>query len=150
MTEPEELPWTRKLAAFLMLVAMVGGIGALAYTGCVETAEVQSAGDAYVEALRAGDLDRAYSMLATETKQDLSRQAFERSIGTPELARSTSHGWGITSAGSAGVGCLSGGVTVDGESESLTLYMWREGDRWTVHTVAYDLFDHSNMPWRCD
>ena len=48
-----------------------------------------------------------------------------------------------------GEGNPDGGVDVDGEGRDLDFYMLREGDRWTVRAVAYELVDHTDMPWRC-
>ena len=139
-----------KLFGYLYMGAIVFGIPVLIYTCVVDQTEVRDAGNAYLQALRDNRLDDAYSMIAKERKTQVPRDAFPKSMHTPDLKRSVDQLWNNSSTTSAGMGCLTGGVQVDGGPKSLRLYMWLEADRWTVHTVAYDHWELRGGPWLCD
>ncbi len=136
------------MMANVVLIAMVMGLGAAIYFGVTATSDLEDAGDAYVAALQRQDYVAAYEMLAPETKAKVSMDAFQSSMYTPLIAKSTSHAWNRSSAGTTNEGCLLGAMVADGKPESLWLYMWRNGDTWTVHTVASENLT-MKRPWQC-
>ena len=127
------------------LVLVVGGF----WVTCDANADVEAAADAYVEALRQKNYDAAYAMLAPDAQARVPRDKFETQMGTAELSRSSMHGWNQASSGSNGRGCVDGGVTIGDDTNSVTIWMLKAGERWTVHTIYFEQWDFTDEPWRC-
>ena len=123
--EKPQVSKASKWAANLVLILMVGGIGAGIFFGVTMTSDLKDAGDAYIEALQQKDYAAAYAMLAPQTKAGVTIEQFKETMFTPLIANSTSHVWNHASAGTTDEGCLLGGMISGGEPESVWLYMWR-------------------------
>jgi hypothetical protein len=137
-------PW---FAVIGMTSVMVGGLALLVYHSCTSQKDIRDDGHAYFQALREGRLDDAYRLLATETRQQVSREAFETKLYTPKLRQASDASFYDVNVSSSGHGCLQGGITIGDQGESFYVYMRQEGPSWRVHSITFE--SYLNDPrWR--
>lgn len=131
----EPYPWFKVVA---MTSVMLGGLALLIYHSCTSQSDIRADGHAYFRALREGRVDDAYRLVATQTRQQVSREAFETKMYTPKLRQATDASFYNVNVSSAGHGCLQGGITLGDQRESFYVYMRQEGDAWRVHSITFE------------
>lgn len=147
MSETESTPKKKGSAWPLYVILM--SVPAMIITTIVLSGNVDAAADDYVALVRDGKLDDAYAMLASGTQAQISREAFETSLFTPELQRIDEPVWNHTEGGD-GRACVETLVDVDGDSRYLRIYLLDEGDGYRVQTVYIYTGIAPTQPWRCN
>lgn len=137
------------MMANVLVVLLFGGLVGAIWYGCQQSGDVKDTANSYLATLRQKNFDGAYAMLATQTQAKVPREGFDRAMSSHELSRSTDQIWNQTSSSSNGQGCVDGAVVIDDKLYSVTIWLWQQGDTWTIHTIHFERTGRSGEPWRC-